>query len=410
MPVHRLFQKTLLWPGNLGMRPVGSDVKVSPVGSMTRQSPCAKTKSENPSTAPDTAMYFKNLDSLRTLAAFAVVFQHSMKGLGKFYSEPTATIVNKLTEYGEVGVQFFFVLSGFLITYLLNAEKLNFGRIDLPKFYLRRVLRIWPLFFTVLLISILIVPYFGAKPVENWWLYPSFLSNFDALSGAVANPMARITWSVSIEEQFYLLWPLLFFIKGTVRLLSAIFLVVLGSVIFQFIHLDNQPVFYFHTLSNFFFLSAGGLMGLLSFVPAVSLSDRFAKLGLRPTVLIYAGCFALFLFYDSLYELNKLMTNILAALVFSFVILQQSFGHHLEMHRLKPLSFLGKYTYGIYLLHPIMIFVVSFFPFPEDIPYIKWKCICVFALSILTAMLSYHYMERHFLKLKPVPGSKKTAV
>jgi len=159
-------------------------------------------------------MYFKNLDGFRSVAALAVVFQHTMNGLGDFYPGPLDVIINKLTKYGELGVQFFFVLSGFLITYLLQTEKARLGRIDLPKFYLRRVLRIWPLFFSVLIIAIVILPFLGAKSVDNWWLYPSFLSNFDRLIDSSSNAMANITWSVSIEEQFYLFWPLLFFIKN----------------------------------------------------------------------------------------------------------------------------------------------------------------------------------------------------
>src|SRR5262249_15856566 len=120
---------------------------------------------------------------------------------------------------GWMGVSFFFVLSGFLITYLILREIEVNGKLDILAFYVRRVLRIWPLYYLVIAFGFLCYPLlksvFGfSSYIEtgNSLYYMFFLSNFDVINlghwlgngrGAMST---NITWSVAIEEQFYLLW------------------------------------------------------------------------------------------------------------------------------------------------------------------------------------------------------------
>lgn len=128
----------------------------------------------------------------------------------------------------------FFVLSGFLITYLLLAEKDATQHISLKQFYIRRILRIWPLYFFIILLTFFVMPLFPLIPFsqgikesyfEKLFLYIFMLPNL-ALAFFPGISYATMAWSVGVEEQFYLFWPLL--IKNTKRL----FLVILSVIIF----------------------------------------------------------------------------------------------------------------------------------------------------------------------------------
>lgn len=141
--------------------------------------------------------YFANLDGLRFMCIAMVLWHHA---------QPMPKGTAQLLDRGFLGVDFFFVLSGFLITTLLLREAARNGRISLPGFYLRRILRIVPIyFFVVTLVALLYIVVKG----ETQYLrllpyYYLFLSNF--LTEHI--PTLSITWSLSVEEQYYLLWPI----------------------------------------------------------------------------------------------------------------------------------------------------------------------------------------------------------
>jgi peptidoglycan/LPS O-acetylase OafA/YrhL len=128
------------------------------------------------------------------------------------------TAIYKVVKYrlfgnGNLGVNFFFVLSGFLITYLLLSEQKNFRRIHLGNFYIKRALRIWPLFYFCGFFGFILFPIFkkamGFSPDEkaNPVFYLFFINNFDFLKHGADSSVLSILWSVAIEEQFYLIWP-----------------------------------------------------------------------------------------------------------------------------------------------------------------------------------------------------------
>ncbi|MBK7690909.1 MAG: acyltransferase [Bacteroidetes bacterium] len=118
---------------------------------------------------------------------------------------------------GDTGVSFFFVLSGFLITYLLLKENEMTGKIDIKSFYIRRILRIWPLYYFCVIFSFLIFPllkaHFGQTPddASNRILCSIFLNNFDRINVIPDAITLSVLWSVAIEEQFYLIWPIFFY-------------------------------------------------------------------------------------------------------------------------------------------------------------------------------------------------------
>lgn len=158
-------------------------------------------------------IYFPNLNGLRFIAAFMVIIHHleQMKfilGMNNYWDNGFIAVVGKL------GVVLFFVLSGFLITYLLLAEEKFHGDISVKQFYVRRILRIWPLYFFVILLAFFVLPEikflsFGYDYSNNFFikfvLFVMMLPNL-ALAMGAAVPFVSQAWSVGTEEQFYLVW------------------------------------------------------------------------------------------------------------------------------------------------------------------------------------------------------------
>ncbi len=170
---------------------------------------------------------FKGISELRAIAATSVVFHHveQYKYRAGMSSMFEGTLGQFFRDLGKNGVHMFFVLSGFLITYLLLAEKLKFDRIDIKKFYMRRVLRIWPLYYVVLILSLTLFPaLINLFQIEHQWFFSWVVFDVSELSIAVLalyvfflpnvavyynKLITGITqgWSIGVEEQFYAIWP-----------------------------------------------------------------------------------------------------------------------------------------------------------------------------------------------------------
>ena len=159
-------------------------------------------------------IHFENLDALRFLAALSVILFHFSRDIRGFFpgieNKAIYEPFDKLMQKGLLGVNFFFVLSGFLITYLILHEKQEKGYFSLGKFLLRRTLRIWPLYFIIVLIGFVLFPMLinGYYTEHNPWMYLGFLANFDEIIHGANDPINFLTapWSVAVEEQFYLFW------------------------------------------------------------------------------------------------------------------------------------------------------------------------------------------------------------
>lgn len=147
------------------------------------------------------SIYFENLDGFRTLAFFIVFVTHVA---GFNYAYDSHGIYGSFLDFmpnAYTGVSFFFVLSGFLITYLLLLEKIERNSINLRQFYLRRVIRIWPVYFMVVIIGFIVIPRFfeplprfdtEAIPVDHWYYYVLFLANFDLIKNSSVSPIRGI--------------------------------------------------------------------------------------------------------------------------------------------------------------------------------------------------------------------------
>src|ERR1700743_2105094 len=193
-------------------------------------------------------IFFPNLNGVRAIAAFMVVAAHIE--LHKTNFNLDKLVFPGLLAMGSVGVSIFFSLSGFLITYLLLEEKKNFVKVNFKDFYIRRMLRIWPLYFLVIIFGFFIYP--GIVSAKPLWLSVFFLPNIAFslnLLPAIFDPI----WSVGIEEQFYIFHPHFFRIKKNQYILYALILFIfLFYAAYLFTkHLHSQNL----ALSDFFYFA-----------------------------------------------------------------------------------------------------------------------------------------------------------
>lgn len=368
------------------------------------------------------AKYFKNFDAIRFLAATMVLAGHGFsKALLHLPEEDSwwKRSINMICN-GETGVSLFFVLSGFLISYLLMEEKEHTGSISLAKFYLRRMLRIWPLYFTVVIIGFVIFP--GLKSMVNMnhplssnvWYHLSFLSNFDAIhieqfSKGNDALIQNITWSVSIEEQFYLVWPLLFVFLPPKWRLPAILLVIGGSFVFRMAHSGELAVLYFHTFSVMMDLGMGALAAFL-LRKKLSWRKYLQNMDSKRQALLFLLTLLILYFQDILFRfpygeaINRLVCTGMFALIISIQAVEGS-NNTLQFQRLRFASKWGKYTYGMYLLHPMMITLVDIAyrisPLPQNDVWLLCSIAPLsFLLTLVASRLSYLTIEAPFLRWK----------
>ncbi|KAA9333183.1 acyltransferase [Hymenobacter busanensis] len=365
------------------------------------------------------SVYFPNLDGLRTLACLGVFFFHTLFLYAFMWTSHDAPVYRyglSLLGHGAEGVNFFFVLSGFLITYLLLHEEHTTGRINTPAFYLRRVLRIWPLYFASVVFGFVIVPFWMHLAHAPWHetadprLFVAFLANLDLFRHHDLPPSAfnlAVLWSVSVEEQFYLLWPLL--LAGLFRWWRpGAFLLVIGfSLWFRYTHVHYDAMLYSHTFSVIGDLAVGGAVGWVCFrYPAFC--HWVGRWPLWAIVVGYAGGAALLVLQKEwgTDAFNITCQRLFRALFFAFVILEQNYAPRsiVKVGRIRWLTYWGTFTYGLYCLHPIASMLVGFsldrLGFHHSLSTVLLLTALSLPLSAALAWLSYHYLEHPFLKLK----------
>lgn len=367
-------------------------------------------------------LYFKNLDSVRFIAAFMVLLQHCVSPSYKYLGIDNSflgKILNTVSN-GGTGVSIFFVLSGFLITYLMICEYEVNGKISLRNFYIRRVLRIWPLYYLVIAFSFLLYPFLKSiigmnNPLSsNISYYLTFLSNFDVIHIHKFYPrndaMSQgITWSVSVEEQFYLFWPLIFILLPKKLWGYSILLVIAGSVVFRVLNNNDSEILYFHTLSVLSDLGIGGLFAYL-----IKKYKRFRELFENCSswihAILFAASFCLLLWGTSIFSFkySNALSRIFISLSFALIISAQAITKMKSKLNLGNFSFAnkwGKYTYGIYLIHPIAFTIIDVLIRITHLPIDNFIGsfgigIVGIVFTLFLSKISFYYYESGFLKLK----------
>ena len=376
--------------------------------------------------------YFKNLDGLRAIAAFSVILFHS----GWWFTPPGTEFYKWLRflmvfggDGGLQGVKFFFILSGFLITYLMFSEQAKQGKINILYFYVRRVLRIWPLYYLTLVAGFLVYPWLMHLSGKDFhetaggWMYSLFAANFDNVynPGSPTAGILGVQWSVAVEEQFYLTWPLIFYAFSKKKFYPFLLLaIIILSEIF-FVRAETFAEETFHLLSCFRFLAFGGLLAWICFTYDERVRIFFSKISKTLTIVIYSVCLLLLLAETKMIHLFPWYKNagqFVAIIFFGFVIVEQNYSANsfFKIGSFRILNWLGKISYGLYLTHMIAIYIVRGV-FPEAPEFFLLKVLSAILITVLISHISYYYMESFFLSLKNKfsiiktipPPSEKTA-
>jgi peptidoglycan/LPS O-acetylase OafA/YrhL len=355
------------------------------------------------------------LDGVRGMAIL-MVLAHNLKVLtGPQTSAGHA--IDFLDDLGWVGVQLFFVLSGFLITGILldTRESDNYYRAFLG----RRVLRIFPLYYGTLFVAFVVLPLVSSHhppPDGQLWLW-TYTSNWTAPFGH-DNPEFPHFWSLAVEEQFYFLWPLVVRVLSHRRLLQVCIGIAVASLGFRLwmrlAGMGPQPV-YMWTICRMDALALGAAVATVLRMPRLSeLAQRRAReIALGGLALALAGFFFTRGDPRTTGRSQTIGYSILAiafaSLVFTGVMVEaRRSGLVYRVLAWRPLRALGIYSYGMYVFH-VPIHRAIGLPIlrrwiPEDEPVGAKIGLAYFlvtgAASLLAAMASYHLIEKRFLALK----------
>lgn len=326
-----------------------------------------------------------------------------------------------LSMLGELGVVFFFVLSGFLITYLLLKEKEVTQGVAIGKFYLRRLLRIWPLYLLIVVLGFLILPYLNAFEVFQqqrymWYgfgtqlvLYLCMLPNLSFAHFNIAIPNIGQAWSIGVEEQFYLIWPWL--IGRSKRIITTIlvFLAVwLGiKVVVSLAPIDGWEGM--PTLKRFLGMTKMESMAIGAIGAYVVHRNRtfWLRWIYHPWIQRLAWLCVVPLVYLMPMPLMQIFHVVESFLFLVIIINVASNPNSLVQLRWSWMDFLGRISYGIYMYHMMIITLVIFLVKGRIIGFERLTTvqnILVYTLSagltIFVAYLSYRFFEMPWMKLK----------
>ncbi len=344
---------------------------------------------------------FGSLDGLRFLCIAAVLWHHAPV----WTSDPSAS---QLSSRGFLGVDFFFVLSGFLITTLLLREQGRTGRISLRGFYVRRARRILPPY--LLVVTVVAAYHIVWRGRAEYWdllpFYYLFLANFLTEHIPLLTPM----WSLSVEEQYYLLWPLLLLMlprRWLLPVLAILVAVNVAAIQGAFATFGVQGVQIAHlrfslppaTYAPILLGSAGAI--LLHHPQCFAVAERVLGRRLAAplsflAVLTLAGWGP-----ENLLGWPNLLIHLAMVLSLMSIVVREDNGLAFIL-TWAPVARVGQISYGIYLYHLVALHVanimLAFFN-----QHNLWSVLLVYsALSVLMAELSYRVLERPFLA---VPSS-----
>ena len=333
-------------------------------------------------------MYLRGLDGLRAIAACGVMISHALKELGRFAGHAS----HHSLELGRQGVTMFFTLSGFLITYLLLEEREREGRIDLGAFYLRRVLRIWPLYFVVLAIAMSI-----HQQTTGLAMFVLFLSNVAFATGRYVPDTAPL-WSIGIEEQFYALWPLV--VAHVRRLVPLLVVVVVALPVARTVvhyalgphrHLANDLLGTF----GYDAMATGALF-------AIAYRHGNARLlRVAGTVWPHIAFVAIvaLLAVNQLGWLHVLLPPVVAVTTGLFIVAQVASPRPLLDLETPVLRFIGRVSFGVYVYHMLVIALLAYVLADRVVP-APVVVVLVCGVTIGVAAISYRVLEWPFLRLK----------
>lgn len=344
--------------------------------------------------------FFGSLDGLRAVSIIGVIWFHSWWGT-PYYSRLEAMPVLR---QGSYGVHIFFVVSGFLITTLLLREMDRYGTISLRDFYIRRALRIWPLYYAVLLFYVLNALVFerGTVRAHSFLHYlPSFATFTYTwfISSKWPGGMFNLAWTLSTEEQFYFFWPFVLRLLRSFRS-SALIVGIIAIRMAADHHLIDRflPPGWLPTrivLSVSVAICMGVLLAQALHSPSgfKILGRLFGSKAAAPVMLV-AMFLCLAPAHPPMFVAYLATTGLVAACV-----VREENGLA-SLLRLRPVAFIGMLSYGMYLMNSVSIHAVHFVLARLGSEFPPLIFILALGLAVCGAYLSYRYYESPFLRLK----------
>ena len=337
--------------------------------------------------------YIKGFDGLRAISISFVILSH----LGIFSLLPESDFFRNrfwLLFSGETGVLVFFNLSGFLISFILIREKINTGNINFKTFFIKRFLRLLPPYI-MFSFSILVLKFIGLLNFTMEGFFMAFLYCYNYAPTKFYHDELVHTWSLAVEEQFYLIWP---FIINQINIKKTfIFISMFVSICVIFLFLIRSEYFItFRRPDRWFIPSAAAiLIGATAAIAInyekVLISNFFkSKYSLVFGILIYLYpifCIKYFLF------LSPIIMSLGISSLIGWIYYHQN-SKITNILNLKTIRYIGKISYSIYVYQGLFLkngpgsnlFIQQF---PQN-----------FILTMLTAIISYEFLEKQFLKLK----------
>jgi peptidoglycan/LPS O-acetylase OafA/YrhL len=339
--------------------------------------------------------YIKQFDALRAIAVIMVILSHWIVTL-------PAVVRNRL---GSFGVDMFFVLSGFLITSILLYRKDDPKPKVFTSFYLRRTLRIFPIYYLVILLLI------GATNIETPYLYfLTYTSNYYFYNIGYFDTILSHFWSLAVEEQFYLVWPAVILYSPNTYLVYSIITFSVIGFISQYISGVNFIASVL-TINCFHAFGGGALLAWIVIYKKEQLQTFFICITVTA---IFCLCDLVRSIFYSIedYRIIRIENTVLALLVITYIVVNQCKTTPLFKYFLnsKILIFLGKISYGIYVYHPFIPSVTKrlftsriFWPLQSTAVFknnIVVTSIGNFIILLAVAWISYEYIEKPMLNLK----------
>lgn len=357
----------------------------------------------------------RSLDAIRGLAVIWVVL-HNVTALPSIEIDPLLHLLKLFLNPGWIGVQIFFALSGFLITgKLIDSRHANNYY---SGFYAKRVLRIFPLYYAVLFVCLVLIPLLFGTPAAlqpavagQWWLWV-FVSNFASVDLYGFGHF----WSLAVEEQFYLVWPWLlraFDVRSAMRLCVCIAIIALylrcGLIVFG----AHHETLYYSTFCRMDALALGSAGAAIVRMPQTRLVIFEKRRQITAITLLLVTIGALTTDgYDSAniycqsygYTILSVASAVLVTLA---AVTDITAPHPRSVLHTGWLCSFGKYSFAIYVLHALLHKLIGEpilqSMYPEAIPAyaVSLYAVAMLGISYALAFCSYHGFEKHFLRLKP---------
>lgn len=349
--------------------------------------------------------YYPQLDSIRGLSFLSVFLYHAVSSTAVYTG--VGGFLNYIHHHLYLGLDVFFILSSFLLTWLGLKEYQLKQAFSFKNYFARRVLRIWPLYYVILIFAFLILPFVAKRmnihvslPPAAWYVF--FASNFYMIDHVY---FLRFLWTLSVEEQFYLILGSLF--KFVVKYLTSIFLLfLLMGIVFSLYNVNHDLPYYHHTITYFFNFAIGGLAAIAYFRKN-NIARLLGNLSRRRTFIFYSYFPVHFVVFwlmegsinsDFLSLINRCLFILYIALLIIEQLVNSSRSDLLQRNRF--MVFTGRISFGLYCFHGITLtFANALFPCIDCIP-LGLRVFAIFAVNYGIAVISYYYFELPFLRLK----------